>query len=58
MTEQDKFYFLEGLKPWARIELQRQKVQDVTLAMTTTECLIDYSDNSNKKETITQEIVA
>ncbi|KAJ7970183.1 Retrotransposon protein, putative, Ty3-gypsy subclass [Quillaja saponaria] len=36
MTEKDKmFYFLEGLKPWARAELQRQRVQDLATAQGT-----------------------
>ncbi|KAJ7942702.1 Transposon Ty3-G Gag-Pol polyprotein [Quillaja saponaria] len=33
MSEKDKmFYFLEGLKPWARAELQRQWVKDLAIA--------------------------
>ena len=45
MFEKDKmFYFLKGLKPWAKTELQRQRVQDVAIAMAIVECLNDYSD--------------
>ena len=52
MSEKDKmFYFLEGLKPWARTELQRQRVQDVATAMAAAECLNDYSDGSSKRKT-------
>ncbi|KAL2531397.1 Uncharacterized protein Adt_04748 [Abeliophyllum distichum] len=43
MSEKDKlFTFVEGLKPWARTELQRQKVDDVSTAMGAAECLMDY----------------
>jgi hypothetical protein len=35
---------LEGLKPWARIELQRQRVQDLTHAQAAAECLTDYAE--------------
>ena len=52
MSEKDKmFYFLEGLKPWARTELQRQRVQDVATAMAAAECLNDYSDGPSKRKT-------
>ena len=52
MSEKDKmFYFLESLKPWARIELQRQRVQDVATAMAIAECLNDYSDGPSKRKT-------
>ncbi|KAH7846518.1 hypothetical protein Vadar_014884 [Vaccinium darrowii] len=45
MSEKDKlFFFLEGLKPWARIELQRQRVQDLTHAQAAAECLTDYAE--------------
>ena len=44
MSEEDKlFYFLEGLKPWARTDLQRQRVQDLATAQTTAERLTDYA---------------
>ena len=53
MSEKDKmFYFLEGLKSWARIELQRQRVQDVATAMAAAECLNDYSDGPSKRKTL------
>ena len=43
--KQDKiFYFLEGLKLWARTELQRQMIQDVATAIAAVECLNDYND--------------
>ncbi|KAE8699135.1 Flowering locus K-like proteiny domain [Hibiscus syriacus] len=45
MAENDKmFYFLEGLKPWARTEIQRQRVEDVTEAMNAAERLSDYTN--------------
>ncbi|XP_060673257.1 uncharacterized protein LOC125420382 [Ziziphus jujuba] len=47
MSEKDKlFYFLEGLKPWARTELQRQRVQDLASALGAAERLMDYSTES------------
>ncbi|CAL5413401.1 unnamed protein product [Camellia sinensis] len=45
MSEKDKlFFFLEGLKPWARVELQRQRVQDLAHAQAAAECLTDYAE--------------
>ncbi|XP_057959750.1 uncharacterized protein LOC131152113 [Malania oleifera] len=44
MSKKDKlFYFLEGMKPWARIELHRQRVQNLSTAQATAECLTDYA---------------
>ncbi|EOY26319.1 Uncharacterized protein TCM_027814 [Theobroma cacao] len=37
------FTFMDGLKPWAKQELQRRGVQDLTCAMAVAEGLIDYS---------------
>ncbi|KAL0395007.1 UNVERIFIED_CONTAM: hypothetical protein Slati_4466900 [Sesamum latifolium] len=43
MSEKDKlFTFMEGLKPWARLELQRQRVTDLGSAMTAVEHLTDF----------------
>ncbi|KAJ7978484.1 Retrotransposon protein, putative, Ty3-gypsy subclass [Quillaja saponaria] len=48
MSEKDKmFYFLEGLKPWARAELQRQRVQDLATAQAAAERLTDYALESS-----------
>ncbi|EOY14208.1 Uncharacterized protein TCM_033493 [Theobroma cacao] len=44
------FTFMDGLKPWAKQELQRRGVQDLTLAMAVAEGLIDYS-RSDKDRT-------
>ncbi|KAL2498924.1 Retrotrans gag domain-containing protein [Abeliophyllum distichum] len=50
MSEKDKlFTFMEGLKPWARTELQRQKVADVSTAMGAAECLMDYQSEPRKE---------
>ena len=52
MSEKDKlFYFLEGLKPWARMELHRQRVLDLATAQSAAERLTDYTFEStlNKK---------
>ncbi|PIN12320.1 hypothetical protein CDL12_15071 [Handroanthus impetiginosus] len=44
MSEKDKlFTFMEVLKPWARTELQRQRVADVSTAMGAAERLLDYN---------------
>ena len=43
------FIFLEGLKPWARTELQRQKVQELPIALAATERLTDYHVNDPSK---------
>ena len=49
MSEEDKLFdFLEGLKLWARTELQRQRVQDMATAQTATECLTDYTTESTQ----------
>ena len=38
MSEVDKlFAFLEGLKPWAKQELERQRVADLATAQATAE---------------------
>ncbi|XP_050374592.1 uncharacterized protein LOC126792152 [Argentina anserina] len=48
MSEKDRlFYFLEGLKPWARTELQRQRVQDMASAQAAVERLTDYTFEEN-----------
>ncbi|XP_039013228.1 uncharacterized protein LOC120142797 [Hibiscus syriacus] len=39
------------LKPLARLELQRQKVQDLTVAIAAAECLNDYNDHPGKRKT-------
>ena len=53
MNEVDRlFYFLEGLKPWAKQELQRQRVADLATAQAAAERLTDYtSENSQPKKT-------
>ncbi|XP_060196336.1 uncharacterized protein LOC132625764 [Lycium barbarum] len=49
MSEKDKlFTFMEGLKPYARAELQRQRVDTVTRAMQAAECLVDYQVEPRK----------
>ncbi|KAA0057594.1 uncharacterized protein E6C27_scaffold497G00710 [Cucumis melo var. makuwa] len=47
MSEKDKvFYFVEGLKPWARAKLYEQKVQDLTSAYAAAERLFDLTSDS------------
>ncbi|XP_054782108.1 uncharacterized protein LOC129289374 [Prosopis cineraria] len=42
------FYFMDGLKDWARVELDRRKVQTLDEAIAAAECIIDYSTKSKK----------
>ncbi|KAL0420399.1 UNVERIFIED_CONTAM: hypothetical protein Slati_3062800 [Sesamum latifolium] len=49
MSEKDKlFTFMEGLKLWARLELQRQQVTDLGSAMTAAERLTDFTSETRK----------
>ncbi|KAL0458525.1 UNVERIFIED_CONTAM: hypothetical protein Slati_0479700 [Sesamum latifolium] len=44
MSDKDKlFTFIEGLKLWARLELQRQRVTDLGLTMAATERLTNFN---------------
>ncbi|KAA0055941.1 uncharacterized protein E6C27_scaffold319G00670 [Cucumis melo var. makuwa] len=47
MSEKDKvFYFVEGLKPWARAKLYEQRVQDLTSAYAAAERLFDLTSDT------------
>nr|XP_009779696.1 PREDICTED: uncharacterized protein LOC104228850 [Nicotiana sylvestris] len=49
MGDKDKlFTFLEGLKPYARMELQRQRVDTLPKAIQAAECLGDYQMEARK----------
>ncbi|KAL0463274.1 UNVERIFIED_CONTAM: hypothetical protein Slati_0215000 [Sesamum latifolium] len=49
MSEKDKlFTFMEGLKPWAHLELLHQRVTDLGSAMTAAERLIDFTSETRK----------
>ncbi|KAL0433231.1 UNVERIFIED_CONTAM: hypothetical protein Slati_2657400 [Sesamum latifolium] len=49
ISEKDKlFTFMEGLKPWARVELQRQRVTDLGSAMTAAERLTDFASETRR----------
>ncbi|KAL0449322.1 UNVERIFIED_CONTAM: hypothetical protein Slati_1488600 [Sesamum latifolium] len=49
MSEKDKlFTFMEGLKPWAPLELQRQRVTDLGSAMAAAERLTDFASETRK----------
>ncbi|KAL0379220.1 UNVERIFIED_CONTAM: hypothetical protein Sradi_3227500 [Sesamum radiatum] len=49
MSEKDKlFTFMEGLKPWARLELQRQRVTNFGMAMTAVERLTDFTSETRR----------
>ena len=48
MSEVDRlFCYLEGLKPWAKQELQRQRVTDLATAQAAAERLTDYTPESS-----------
>ncbi|KAL0455587.1 UNVERIFIED_CONTAM: hypothetical protein Slati_0897900 [Sesamum latifolium] len=49
MSEKDKlFTFMEGLKPWARVELQRQWVTNLGSAMTAAERLTNFASETRR----------
>ena len=49
MGEQDTlFCFLDGLRSWARMELERRGVQDFTFAIAAAESLIELKKDSSK----------
>ncbi|TXG73104.1 hypothetical protein EZV62_001683 [Acer yangbiense] len=51
MSEKDSlFYFMDGLKDWARVELERRNVQDLDTAIAEAESLTDYSTQSKEKK--------
>ncbi|KAL0345846.1 UNVERIFIED_CONTAM: hypothetical protein Sradi_4415900 [Sesamum radiatum] len=54
MSEKDNlFTFMEGLKPWARLKLQRQRVTDLGSVMAAAERLIDFASETRKDRQIT-----
>ncbi|GKC09182.1 putative retrotransposon gag domain, aspartic peptidase domain protein [Tanacetum coccineum] len=54
LSDQDSlFYFLDGLQGWAKTELERRGVQDLSTAIAHAEALIDFStrrDSSKPKD--------
>ena len=49
MSEENKlFYFLEGLKPWARTKLQRHRIQVLVIVQTAVEHLMDYATKNTQ----------
>ena len=49
LSDKDSFFFfMDGLKDWAKTELKRYGVQDLSSAIIETEALVDYNE---KKET-------
>ena len=43
MSDDDKlFNFMSGLQGWAQTKLRRQRVWDLSTAMATVDCLVDY----------------
>ncbi|KAL0313106.1 UNVERIFIED_CONTAM: hypothetical protein Sradi_5709900 [Sesamum radiatum] len=54
MAEKGKlFTYMEGLKPWARVELQSQRVTDLGSAMAAAEPLTDFSLETRKDRQMT-----
>ncbi|KAL0396202.1 UNVERIFIED_CONTAM: hypothetical protein Scaly_0068600 [Sesamum calycinum] len=58
MSEKDKlFTFMESLKLWARLELQRQRVINLGSAMATAECLVNFNpENQRDRQTMSSPI--
>ncbi|TXG67082.1 hypothetical protein EZV62_008357 [Acer yangbiense] len=51
MSEKDSlFYFMDGLKDWAKVELERRNVQDLNAVIVEAESLIDYSTQLKEKK--------
>ena len=51
MSEEDKlFNFMSGLQPWAQLELKRQAVRDLPIAMSTANALVDYKFNKPNRD--------
>ncbi|KAK0574684.1 hypothetical protein LWI29_027341 [Acer saccharum] len=51
MSDKDKlFYFMDGLKDWARVELERRNVQDLDIAIAAAESLADYTQPKERKD--------
>ena len=53
MGEADAFFtFIDGLKPWAKLELQPRGVQELTQALSIAESLVEFfcrdKENSSK----------
>ena len=43
MLKEDKLFdFMSRMQGWAQMELRRQGVRDLLIAMVTTDCLVDY----------------
>ncbi|TXG63962.1 hypothetical protein EZV62_010956 [Acer yangbiense] len=51
MSDKDSlFLFMNGLKDWARVELERRNVQDLDAAITTVKSLADYTQPKLQKD--------
>lgn len=50
LFDQDSFYFKDGLKDWAKVELERRGVQTLDAAISAIESLTDYSAHSKRKK--------
>lgn len=56
MSEEDKlFNFIVGLQPWAQVELHKQGIKDLSLAVVAADRLVDFrvindQDQEHRKE--------
>ncbi|KAK0593409.1 hypothetical protein LWI29_036238 [Acer saccharum] len=51
MSDKDQlFFFMDGLKDWARVELERRNVQDIGTAIAAAESLADYSRPKDRSD--------
>lgn len=44
------FCFMDGLQPWAKVEIQWKGAQDLNAAIAITESLVDYSKPKKSKD--------
>ncbi|TXG51782.1 hypothetical protein EZV62_024306 [Acer yangbiense] len=50
MSDKDKlFYFMDDLKDWVRVELERRNVQDLDTAIAAVKSLADYTQPKERK---------
>ena len=47
-------YFIDGLQPWAKTELERRNVQDLSTAIAVAEGLVDHIERRSQKPTIVE----
>ena len=51
LSDKDQlFFFMDGLKDWARVELERRDVQDLSTTIAAVESLADYIRPKEKND--------